>query len=110
MNVTSIYPNVNQIGLPSAVGGTTATTVADANRDVSAQTGDISSIRPHHHGHHHHHATAGYAQAQDGTSPSQGATGVPGVTTPTTDVRTQVDDIIGQVLTQGLGNVAGVTT
>src|SRR5262245_387140 len=39
MNVTSIYPNFNQISLPSAVGGTTPTTVADTG-------GDSASVSP----------------------------------------------------------------
>jgi hypothetical protein len=171
MNVTSIYPGFNQIGLPGAIGGTTPTTVADANgsRDASggasatvspfaqllsqlqqlqqtnpgeaktvlsdianklqstaqqdggsagriignlasqfqqaAQTGDISSIRPHHHGHHHHHGAAGYPQPASGTTPAQAAAGLTGIATPGTDVRNQVDDVIGQVLTQDLGTV-----
>src|SRR5690242_21691459 len=39
MNVTSIYPSFNQISLPSAVGGTTPTTVADTG-------GDSASVSP----------------------------------------------------------------
>jgi hypothetical protein len=170
MNVTSIHPSLNQISLPSAVGGTTVTTVADAtgNGDASvsvspfaqllsqlqqlqqtnpgqaktvltdianklqataqqdggragqflsnlagrfqqaAQTGDISSIRPRHHGHHHHHAAAGYTQQGTETAGSQATPRVQGLTVTATDARTQVDDIIGQVLTQDLGTVAGV--
>ena len=69
-----------------------------------AQTGDISSIRPHHHGHHHHHGAAGYPQPANGTTPVQGA-GLTGIATPGADVRNQVDDVIGQVLTQDLGTV-----
>ena len=74
-----------------------------ANRfQQAAQTGDLSTLRPahHHHGHHHHAAVA-YQQAS-GLARTRTVSGVHGGA-PATDVRSQVLDVIGQVIGQDLG-------
>jgi hypothetical protein len=71
----------------------------------AAQTGDVSAIRPHHHHGHHHGAAAAYQQQSDPSrisGTSQGASSA-------TDVRSQVLDIIEQVMTQDLGPAATTT-
>jgi len=71
---------------------------------TAGQTGDLSSLRPahHHHGHHHSGAT-GYQQAsaQGLSTPSAGDGSATG------DVRSQVLDIIGQVISQDVGAGTG---
>jgi hypothetical protein len=71
----------------------------------AAQTGDLSQIRPHHHHGHHHHGAAAYQQQSD---PSQVAGASQGASS-ATDVRSQVLDIIEQVMTQDLGTSATTT-
>ena len=63
----------------------------------AAQTGDLSALQPprHHHGPHHHGAVS-YQQASDQARTS-------GNGSPAKDVRSEVLDIIGQVLSQDLG-------
>ena len=67
----------------------------------AAQTGDLSSLRPAHHHHGHHHRPAGYPQVSDQTLPAQTSASTQG-TSPTTDVRSQVLDVVRQVLDQDL--------
>ena len=71
----------------------------------AAQTGDLSALRPahHHHGHHHPGAVS-YQQASDQTPPTHTPGNGQGGS-PATDLRSQVLDIIGQVISQNLGSV-----
>jgi hypothetical protein len=78
----------------------------------AAQTGDLSLLQPagRHHGHHHHHHPPGAAAYQQSSGqPFAAATGGSGaVAASPTDPRTQVIDIIDQVLAQDLGSSATV--
>ena len=65
----------------------------------AAQTGNLSSLKPAHHHHGHHRGAAAYQQAS--------AAGQSGSTA--TDPRSQIFDVINQVLTQDLGGSSSST-
>lgn len=71
---------------------------------TAGQTGDLSSLRPAHHHHGHHHSGAiGYQQASAQGLPTSSA----GDGSAAGDVRSQVFDIIGQVISQDVGAGTG---